>query len=63
MKYLVECDDVLDKETGAQMTAGTFESFSMAETAKRHMIAKTGQQWTIWRIEYNFEGCADGDKS
>lgn len=64
MKYLLECNQTADSHTGYQETAGTFEDFGPAERLKQALELITGPDtWTIWRIEYHFDGRAEGDRS
>ncbi len=63
MKYLVECDEPHNVETGEHLTVGTFDNFTAAVIAQRYAETSTRKPWTIWRIEFHYEGRAEGDRS
>lgn len=62
MRYLVECDDVIEP-CAMHLTAGTFETFNYAEAARRIMEETTGLKWTVWYIEFHYDGVAEGDRT
>lgn len=64
MKYLIECDSpVIGSDGTVNACFVSCDKFSDAEWAKTYMEQTTGIKWSIWRVEYHFEGAADGDKS
>lgn len=60
MNDLVQCDEFIPT-SGEQLTAGAFLSFNYAEEARRIMEETTGKKWTVWYVEYHFDGCHEGD--
>lgn len=62
MRYLVEQDKPMSHDN-VTMAFCTCDNYAQAEAARDTMVALTGVSWTIWIIEYHFEGRMDGDNS